>query len=218
MTARIKFTGTESLLAGDPASNESGAAIQSCNDYLRMGPRRSLKALAERYKKNKDNAATPCLSLTTMEHWSMEHSWQARALAYDKIIEEARQVEFEEATQTGVATAAGRINDLKWLRDILREQIAEIDDTRTGGLRYKGLWLRDVRTIGRGDAAQVEEVFRFNSGLVSEFRNTLADLAAEVGGRNIKEAGTPGEDAANRGIRELGAKINELVPQLNEES
>jgi hypothetical protein len=156
---------------------------------------------------------TPSQSESTLADWSFRYSWPARAKAYDLVIEEARQLEFEKATQTGVATVAGRINDLKWLRNILKKQIGEQDESREGAKRYRNLWLREVKMIGSGEGATVEELWRFNSAIVEQFRGALHDLALETGGRNIKETGNPLEDDANYQIRDLASKLQGSLRQ-----
>lgn len=52
-----------------------------------------------------------------------------------------------------------------------------------------GLWLEDKKTIGSGDDAEIYTFKRFNAAQVSAVRELLADIAAEMGGRNSKAIG-----------------------------
>ena len=69
------------LLAGDPQNGESDKAAIACNDWLRLGPGRSLPALLEKYRQMPPNSA-PTESINTLQNWSKRFSWAARAVAF----------------------------------------------------------------------------------------------------------------------------------------
>jgi hypothetical protein len=49
------------------------------------------------------------------------------------------------------------------------------------------VWLPDVKQVGSGENAERVDIVKFNSALIAEYRSTLADLAAETGGRRQKQ-------------------------------
>ena len=59
-------------------------------------------------------------------------------------------------------------------------------DPLTGKQSRINLWVPDVKVVGTGDAAEVVDIERFNGALLREFRETLNDIAKEVGGRIAK--------------------------------
>lgn len=121
------------LVAGEKVKGESKSAIIACNDYLRMGPGRSLRLLVSEYDKGARNI-TPTTSLGTLGKWSTAYGWQDRAELYDAAIEaEKTAVEKERQRQIaerrkkimedGVAFDFERVALLKKHAEFLEQQI-----------------------------------------------------------------------------------------------
>lgn len=184
------------LLAGEQQENESARAVQACNDYLRMGPGRSLSKLTKKYAKSRQ--IPPTESLHTLKEWSEVFSWQARAIEYDAEREaeknERRRKEFE----AGLALDFERVRKLKRLAGFLEKQIYETEDPEAliaatandegeteitvSASPYPNVWVRDVKAINN----QRVYIFRFNQAILGEYRAALDDLAKETGGRKQK--------------------------------
>jgi hypothetical protein len=121
------------LIVGDKVKGESKNAIIACNDYLRMGPTRSLRTLEAQYRETSLNLA-PTISIGTLNDWSKKFGWQERAEIYDAAIE-AEKIEAEKARQRamaerrkaimeeGVALDFERVERLKRLADFLEAQV-----------------------------------------------------------------------------------------------
>lgn len=168
------------LLAGAKQSGETSKAIQACNDYLRLGPGRSLSNLIGQYidiNEREETLTVPTLSQGTLGNWSTKYGWQQRAEQYDARIEEKKTQRAEEIMNTGLALVHNRTEKLKNLFDLLEDQLFEKDPV-TGVLH--NLWLKDYKSLGQGDSVEIE---RFNAPLIRELRATLDDIAAEVGER-----------------------------------
>lgn len=207
----------------------------ACNDYLRMGPGRSLRLLMAAYDKSA-RTDTPTTSLGTLGKWSTAYRWQERAELYDAALEaektaaeKARQQAIAErrkaVMEDGVAFDFERVALLKKHAEFLEEQIfyqpqVQLDDpdlARRLGIaslldladethdpddldaiarrivakldpndpkaKYPHIWAQDVKGLAGG---KTYEVVRFNAALLSELRATLADIAAETGGRRTR--------------------------------
>lgn len=165
------------LLAGSRQKGESSKAVQACNDYLRMGPGRSLFRLIEKYNELEESITVPTRAKGTVNKWSADYAWQERAESYDVRIEEQKNKRAEEIMNSGLALEHERTKKLKELYALLEKQLFETDPT-TGVLH--NLWLKDYKSIGQGEALEIE---RFNAPLIREIRATLDDIAAETGGR-----------------------------------
>ena len=89
----------------------------------------------------------------------------------------------------GLALDYERVRKLKRLADFLEAQIYEQSepDPLTGKRAYHNVWVPDVKILGKGDLAEVVDIERFNSALFTQFRETLNDLAKEVGQRVQKQ-------------------------------
>jgi hypothetical protein len=170
------------LLAGQRQEKETKRAIQACNDYLRMGPGRSLQKLHRFYTESAPYKP-PVKALRTLKGWSAQFGWQERANDYDTEIErqknELAEARRREAMEAGLALDYERVLKLQTLADFLFGQIAEEDPAG----KRPNVWLRDVKGIGKGADFERVEIERFNAALIGEFRATLDDIAKEVGGR-----------------------------------
>ena len=175
---------TVQLLAGAAQSGESSKAIQACNDYLRMGPGRSLAELHRQYTDHDSGTRLdpPTEVYTTLRNWSSRYDWAARAAQWDAEAEERKTAAYEMAMGTGLALDYERVNSLKKLAGFLEGQIYEQGE----GGAFHNVWVPDVKVVGHGDSAEVVDIERFNAGLIDQFRRTLDDLAKETGGRVAK--------------------------------
>lgn len=169
------------LLAGARQKGESSRAIQGCNDYLRMGPSRSVAELYRRYAKT-DIDALPTRSLATLKHWAARYGWTARGERYDAQLEEEKNARAQAIMSEGLALAYERVAKLHELAEFLEAQLYE---TGEDGV-YHNVWVPDVKQIGNGQWAERVDIERFNSSLISEYRAALDDLAKETGGRAQK--------------------------------
>jgi len=165
-------------LAGHRQKGETGKAVQACNDFLRMGPGRSLRDLWRQYNKSEQNQ-TPTRSWGTLAAWSSRYEWASRAEVYDLQLEADKNERRDEIMASGLALVHERVDKLKWLADFLEEQINEQGEDGV----YHNVWLPDVKQIGSGEYAERVDIERFNAALISEYRATLDDLAKETGGR-----------------------------------
>jgi hypothetical protein len=166
------------LLAGERQSTESNNAAIACNDWLRLGPGRSLPFLLKKYSESKQKLA-PTQSLATLFRWSSLFDWAERAAEFDANWEAIKNVERDAELNYGLALDYERVRKLKRLADFLEAQLYE---QGTEG-QFHNVWLPDVKVVGHGDSAEAVDIERFNSGLIIQYRETLEDLAAEVGGR-----------------------------------
>lgn len=163
------------LLAGEKANGESNKAITACNDYVRMGTRRSLRALVAIYDKY-EQKLTPTRSLGTLGNWSTAYSWQARAETYDAAIDAEKTARNEAKRQaimeSGLALDYERVNELYEIYDKLKLEFV-----------VSGLWYTDTKLSSTGATVDVDV---FNKPLIDSLRGTLDDLAKETGGRKVK--------------------------------
>lgn len=188
------------LLAGSRQKRETTKAVQACNDWIRLGPGRSLPDLLEKYTAlNQDEP--PTLSLATLKHWSSVYDWQKRAEAYDAEIERQKNEYRQQVLQTGLALDYERVIKLKRLADFLISQIYERDENGA----YHNVWLPDVKQIGSGDQAERVDIERFNAPIIDQFRGVLDDLAKETGGRRKRN------DNLNIDLRSLSDEQLERV-------
>lgn len=164
-------------LAGQRQSGESNRAVQACNDFLRMGPGRSLTALMGKYRESQENSVTQ--SLNTLMKWSADYGWSERAAEYDKQTEATKNTRAKETMQSGLALDFERVDKLKRMADFLEAQIYEQGVTGT----YHNVWMPDVKQIGSGEFAERVDIERFNAAIFEQYRGVLEDLAKETGGR-----------------------------------
>jgi hypothetical protein len=153
-----------------------------------MGAGRSIADLVRHYQETPKNS-TPTQSLGTTHKWAQAYGWNERAESYDVRIEEQKNKRAEEIMNSGLALEHERTEKLKDLYALLEKQLLETDPV-TGVLH--NLWLKDYKSIGQGEALEIE---RFNAALVRELRATLEDIAAETGGR-VKKQELTGKDGA----------------------
>ena len=146
------------VLAGEKHKGETSKAIQACNDYLRMGPGRSLRLLARTYNAL-ERKLTPTHSFATLGRWSGRYDWQARAEDHDTELEARKNAEAEAVMQEGLALPHERVRMLKDMAESLQPRI---------------IW------VGAKRGKPVEII---DPAIVAQLRGTLDDLAKETGGR-----------------------------------
>lgn len=176
------------LLAGEIFEKETNNAILACNDWLRLGPGRTIPKLIDSYQIKSDTIKrfeAPSTSLKTLQTWSCRFNWAERATEFDAVYEARMNAEREAELNYGLALDYERIRALKRLGDLLTDQLYERDPD--GNLI--NLWVADVKQIGSGRDAEQVDIERFNSALITQLRGVLDDLAKEVGGRVQKVSG-----------------------------
>lgn len=172
-------------LVGEKCEKESDNAVLACNDWLRLGPGRTIPKLLDSYDQKSttiNNFNAPSKSYTTLRAWSSKYNWQERAAEFDAGYEERVNQEREAALSYGLALDYERIGELKKLYALLNDQLYERDES--GNLI--NLWVADVKQIGSGKDAEQVDIERFNSSLITQIRGVLDDLAKEAGGRMQK--------------------------------
>ena len=192
------------LLVGTAHSNESSAAIRACNDYLRMGPGRSVRGLGAQYRTTATDLA-PTQSYATLRAWSEKFEWQARAKQFDAHEDELLNARREQVMSQGLALDFERIEALKRVGSLLQEQIfepgiaegQEVDATcpQCGAVitvstqdmvrPLPNLWLRDVKSVATKEGIQSVRVQKFNAPLLAQYRAVLDDIAKEAGDRHV---------------------------------
>jgi len=143
-----------------------------------MGRGRVLRDLWRQYNETQQNT-TPTQAWDTLAGWSSRYDWSARAELYDTELERQKTERAQEIMQTGLALEHERVEELKGLYALLRDQLYEQGEN---GVLHN-LWLPDVKQIGAGEYAERIDIERYNSALVSDLRGVLDDLAKETGGR-----------------------------------
>lgn len=160
------------LLAGEPKANETTRAIQACNDYLRMGPGRSLEKLRQSYVET-TSEKPPTRTLRTLQNWSSAYGWVERAGLYDAQQEAIKTAEVERLRTEGLASDHERIRELNDIFQALKKVFNE----------GTGLWYKDTKLSAKGNSVQVDV---FNKPLLDSMRGVLDDIAKEVGGRKVE--------------------------------
>ncbi len=196
------------LLSGQRHDGESNAAIIACNDWLRLGPGRSLRRLLDIYfqAKNPPKPTSthqnspyqlpyepPTCSLDTIKGWSLQFDWKNRAVFFDQEGEEAKNARRKEVFGSGLGLDFERVEALNNIANLLYGQIFETSESGdfdheisiegSKAREYHNLWVHDVKAIGSGDFAERVDLERFNSSILSEFRSLLTEIAQETGGR-----------------------------------
>lgn len=199
-------------LSGQRQNGESDAAVQACNDWLRMGSGRSIRQLIDNYSQQVTFSVTfepPTTTYGTARQWASKFDWSSRATEYDVSWEDRKNAERERIFNQELAQDFGRLKKLITLARMLEAQIYEVGtnkirvdlDTEVEVSVLHNVWLPDVKQIGSGDNAERVDIERFNSALINEYRSTLDDIAKEVGGRAKRH------DIGNADGKELTIKV-----------
>lgn len=147
--------------------------------YLYLGPARSLIAVYRAEAKSEKSAAerararnVPGAWFAAVKRWN----WHARANAFDdaerKRRDELYAARADEILQSGFAQRFTRIAELNRLAELLQAELFT-EDKR---------WLPDAKWIG-GEFGERVDIVRFNSAVVEQYRQTLEDIAIEMGER-----------------------------------
>lgn len=108
---------------------------------------------------------------------SKRWNWSERAQQFDEAERTKRyaayQARADEILTSGLALQFARIEELKQLAELLRDEVR--DENKR--------WLPDAKQIGAGEFAERVDIVRFNAPLVQQLRETIADIAIEKGER-----------------------------------
>lgn len=211
------------LLSGVRKANESDKAVQACNDYLRLGPGRTLGKLADKYAKTR-RSMPPTDSENTIKVWSAENEWLARASNYDAELEQEKNERRRKEMENGLALDYERVRKLKRLAAFLEGEIyfegdgTEIvsDEGDTVSDAHPKVWLADVKQVGSGEFAERVDLVRFNSALIAEYRAALDDLAKEVGGRKAKVDANVNANTNNKTTLESTGTVKLVVEYVDD--
>lgn len=200
---------------GENGRRESKKSYAAFVDYCYMGIGRSLAALYRRYVADD---YPPTKSFPTLANWSKNFGWVRRAEAFDREQAASAQAAYEARRQdileTGLAQKHERLEKLYKMFDRLYEDFQAEEN----------LWMHEDKGIGTGENFTVIDTVRFNAALVSEIRNTLADIAAEVGGRprktelTGKNGGPIRSTTVERDLKKLNAQDLEKLEELLEKA
>ncbi len=172
-------------LSGVRQKSESDAAVQACNDWLRMGAGRSLRELSHNYSqqvtRNK-RFKPPTEDYDNLRQWSSKFSWAERATEYDANFESLKNAERQAVFNQSLALDFGRVKELIELAEFLKAQLYEQDENGN----FHNVWNPDVKGVGQGPDAMIVDIEKFNPAIIQQYRETLADIAKEVGGRVTK--------------------------------
>lgn len=173
----LQNQGYDSRIVGENGRRESKKSYAAFVDYCQMGVGRSLAALFKIY------LATdypPTKSFSTLANWSKNFGWVRRAEAFEREQAAQAQAVYEARRQSILETGLAQKHErLCKLYDMFNRLY---DDFQVEG----NVWMHEAKGIGAADNFTIVDTVRFNAALVSEIRNTLADIAAEVGGRPRK--------------------------------
>lgn len=156
---------------------ESALWYKRFERFRLMEPVRSIAAvyqdeyLSKNHEKPRSNA--PGDWYEQAKQWQ----WEERAAAWDAYQDEQLEkyilAERKKVLKSRYALMHKRVQELDELAALLRKEIHEKE-------KY---YLIDVKQIGYGEFAERVDIEIFNDKLISEFRATLADIAAEMGER-----------------------------------
>jgi hypothetical protein len=174
---------TLTLLAGERQPGESEKAVIACNDWLRLGPGRTLGLLLAKYTKT-HRSTPPTASLDTLKAWSADCAWAERAIQFDAQLEEAKNAERQRVMSSGFAQDYARVRELDKLITFLARQVYAKDGGGPNGESpFFNVWLRDAKQIGGGENSERVDIVRFDGALLDQLRGALDDIAKETGGR-----------------------------------
>lgn len=159
------------LLVGSRRDGETDWAVQTCNDWLRLGPGRNLESVSVLNKSKQESTKQPTIG--TVEQWSNKFKWVERSAIYDARYTETKKTEARSRVMNaGLALDYERVNHLKEYAELLHGQITKTD--KYG--KYINLWGKDIKG---------NDIFHHQ--LIVQARGTLDDLAKETGGRQSNE-------------------------------
>lgn len=194
---------------------ETPKAKQAWNDYLAMGPGRSLEKLAIMYQTYTGKA--PTVHLRTLKAWSVAHCWQRR-------LEEIAEAERQAIVARGIAEKQNRVDALgeRWqlMRQVVQARAKEMASEVAGGTT--GLLVRQAKlvkvygTLSEPATDSQEELvsirrevlvydYAVDTGLLKELREHEKQAAIELGQWTEKrEDKLDGSEDFLRALREFG--------------
>jgi hypothetical protein len=101
--------------AWERQSDETAAMYAAARVYFELGPRRTLRAVAEQCTRSR----------STIQRWSSRHQWVARARAYDEY-----RLAQEDAARRRVLAQATQTEARKWAERLAQEREDEWESSR----------------------------------------------------------------------------------------
>lgn len=140
-------------------TNETPTAFRAFMDYCRMGTKRSLRTLAERYTQqhHSDPSAQkpPTLFVNTLFYWSLQHGWQERVTVWDvqqeRIKAETHQAAIDEMNRRHAQMAL--MGQQKWvhkIQDLAKDQLTVSEANRMFDMLTK------LERVARGEPATID--------------------------------------------------------------
>ena len=165
---------------------ESAAAVAALGDYARMGPRRSLRELLERYSQQATNAQAtgkpPTGHWYTLCGWSTRHDWQARVIRFDELVAQAEQELWEQRR--------AELRQRDW------NQAGELRDLVAAALPSANQFIESRRRTIRGQSGQPDrEIITMSFDVtdlsrVLEIASKLQRLATGDSTENVELSGS----------------------------
>lgn len=156
---------------------ETPRAQAAFNDYLAMGPNRSLEKLLALYREQSGSEnSVPTLRMSTLTGWSVAHAWQQR-------LADIAEAERQAIVARGIADRIERVksqND-RWQR---MQRVIEAREVRHPESDYaaagadSGLMVLTVRHLPGGGRT---EEWAVDTGLLRELRELEKQAAQELG-------------------------------------
>lgn len=162
--------------------------------FLLLGPARSVYAAYRAEQVERANARRKNISAARSglpKSWREQAhrwNWYARANVFDEVERKRRdelyRTRADEILTSGFAQRFARIAELNRLAELLQAEIWT-EDKR---------WMPDVKQIGSGEDAERVDLVRFNASVIQQYRETLEDIAIEMGERvrGMKVSGSIG--------------------------
>jgi phage terminase small subunit len=113
------------------------------------------------------------ISESTAFRWLKEPALREERERREAASAEIEQQEITRILTIGYAAMHRRVEALDKLAKKLEAYMEE----------EHNIWLPDVKSVGTGPTAERVDLVTFNDALISEYRETFADLAAEMGHR-----------------------------------
>lgn len=150
--------------------------------YCQLGSKRTLIAVyrkeARKHKSRK--GARKSVRSGVPGAWSeaaTQWHWQSRAEAWDGDQRAQMTAQYEkrkaEILSSGFALNFIRIEALTEVATLLQKELKQPSKR----------WLPDVKGVGQGENFQMVDIVRFNAPIIQQFRETLDDIAIEMGDR-----------------------------------
>ena len=157
---------------------ETPRAQAAFNDYLAMGPNRSLEKLLALYREQSGSEnSVPTLRMSTLTGWSVAHAWQQR-------LADIAEAERQAIVTQGIADKVERVRGYNERRELMRQVIAErgvdpgMQDVAGG---KTGLIVHNVKGVGKGEDFQLIDLYEVDTGLLRELRELEKQAAQELG-------------------------------------